>query len=108
MHVLRELRRVHKPGAPVIMVLGDSAPYGVYVDTPALIGRLALDCGFTRYECLTLRERGIDGRLTVAAIKFRCWKRFYSLGRSPVTLKATTRGAQATKGCLKFPTHMGE
>ena len=57
-HVLRELRRVHKPGAPVIMVLGDSAPYGVYVDTPALIGRLALDCGFTRYECLTLRERG--------------------------------------------------
>ena len=57
-HVLRELRRVHKPGAPVIMVLGDSAPYGVYVDTPTLMGRLALDCGFTRYECLTLRERG--------------------------------------------------
>ena len=57
-HVLRELRRVHKPGAPVIMVLGDSAPYGVYVDTPNLMGRLALDCGFTRYECLELRERG--------------------------------------------------
>jgi len=40
------------------MVLGDSAPYGVYIPTEEYLGRLALAVGFRDYRVQNLRERG--------------------------------------------------
>jgi len=56
--VLQELRRVLIPGARVAWVIGDSALYDVYVDTPALIGLLAEELGFEMLDDHFLRERG--------------------------------------------------
>jgi hypothetical protein len=56
--VLRNLAEVLKPGAPAVWLIGDSAPYGVYVDTPAIIGRLAAEHGLTVEEDMLLRHRG--------------------------------------------------
>jgi hypothetical protein len=46
-------------GAPVAMVIGDSAPYGVYVDTPGLIGDLLQAIGFERVSDEPIRQRGL-------------------------------------------------
>ena len=56
--VLQELRRVLAPGARAAWVIGDSALYGIYVDTPALIGTMASELGFELIEDRFLRERG--------------------------------------------------
>lgn len=56
--VFQGLRVLHKKDSRVIMILGDSAPYGVYVDTSALLGRIALDTGFVSCNTVTLRTRG--------------------------------------------------
>ncbi|HET9895296.1 MAG TPA: hypothetical protein VFQ44_10215 [Streptosporangiaceae bacterium] len=46
------------PGAPAVWLIGDSAPYGVYIDTPAIIAKLAAEQGFTVEEDMLLRHRG--------------------------------------------------
>lgn len=46
-------------GAPVAMVIGDSAPYGVYVDTPRLIGDQLQAIGFERVSDEPIRQRGL-------------------------------------------------
>jgi hypothetical protein len=56
--VVGQLSRVLAPGAPCIMLVGDSAPYGVYIDTPMLIGLLAQHAGFTVESDQVLRVRG--------------------------------------------------
>jgi hypothetical protein len=56
--VLHELRRVLAPGARAAWVIGDSALYDVYVDTPALVGLMADELGFELLEDRYLRERG--------------------------------------------------
>lgn len=59
--MLRVIKQVYyalKPGAPFILVLGDSAPYGVYIPTEEYLGRLALAIGFRRYHVQPLRQRG--------------------------------------------------
>jgi hypothetical protein len=45
-------------GATALWLVGDSAPYDVFVDTPALIGRLASEIGFENKEDVLLRTRG--------------------------------------------------
>jgi len=55
---ITQVYRVLKPGAPFVMVLGDSAPYGVYIPTEEYLGRLALAVGFSGYRVQKLRERG--------------------------------------------------
>ncbi|MBB6015963.1 hypothetical protein ACFP9V_11570 [Deinococcus radiopugnans] len=45
-------------GGKVALVIGDSAPYGVYVDTPKLIAMLASQYGFRLNNDQTLRLRG--------------------------------------------------
>ena len=45
-------------GGILAWVVGDSAPYGVYVDTPALISRMAEETGFTPLQTIPLRQRG--------------------------------------------------
>jgi len=44
--------------SPVLWVVGDSAPYGVYLDTPKLLTVLAQDLGFEAIEDTKIRTRG--------------------------------------------------
>ena len=55
--VFQELRRVTKKDCKVCFVVGDSAPYGVYVPVDRWLGELALYAGFNSYEFEKLRDR---------------------------------------------------
>ena len=55
--VFHELRRVTRPGGTVCFVIGDSAPYGVYVPVDKWLGKLALAAGFKSYNFEKLRDR---------------------------------------------------
>lgn len=56
--VLREAHRVLKPGASFLLILGDSAPYGVYIPIDIYLGEMGKAVGFSRYTVEELRERG--------------------------------------------------
>jgi DNA modification methylase len=55
---LIETARVLKAGGIYLLVLGDSAPYGVYIPTDEYLGRLACAVGFEEYRIEELRKRG--------------------------------------------------
>ncbi|MFH0736525.1 MAG: DNA methyltransferase [bacterium] len=57
-NVLIELRRILKPIGKAYLILGDSAPYGIYIPTTEIIGEIAINCGFTSFEIFKLRSRG--------------------------------------------------
>lgn len=57
--VLLEMRRVLKQGSKAYLVLGDSAPYGVFIDTTRLLGQIALNAGFNNFKIVKIRDRGI-------------------------------------------------
>ena len=59
--MLQVIIQVHAsliPGGVFILVLGDSAPYGVHVATDELVARLAIDAGFRDYSIELIRTRG--------------------------------------------------
>ena len=56
--VIQGVYGVLKSGRPFILVLGDSAPYGVHVRTDELIGELALAVGFSNFDIQVIRTRG--------------------------------------------------
>lgn len=56
--VLCRLHRAMAPDARAAWVVGDSAPYGVWVDTPSLLGLVAEEVGFEVLDDVHLRERG--------------------------------------------------
>ena len=56
--VLLEMRRVLQPASKAYLILGDSAPYGVYVPTTQLLGEIAVSAGFNEYAIYKLRSRG--------------------------------------------------
>ena len=56
--VLEKLAPSLKPGAKCCWVVGDSAPYGVYIDTPKLIEILAEGEGFMALGSERIRQRG--------------------------------------------------
>jgi hypothetical protein len=56
--VLEQLLPRMAPGARAAWVIGDSAPYGVRVDTPGLLGFLAEEIGFEILDDVHLRDRG--------------------------------------------------
>ena len=56
--VIRGAYEVLKAGQPFILVLGDSAPYGVHVRTDEIIGELAVAVGFSHYDLEIIRTRG--------------------------------------------------
>lgn len=56
--VLKEMRRVLKPNAKAFLILGDSAPYGVYIPTTQYLGEIALCVGFKEYRISKIRNRG--------------------------------------------------
>lgn len=55
--VWRALRRICRSGAKVCFVVGDSAPYGVYVPVIPWLGTLALAAGFRSFRFEKTRER---------------------------------------------------
>lgn len=57
--VWQELRRVCRDDAEVCFVIGDSAPYGVYVPVDRWLGELALGSGFSSFTFEKLRDRNI-------------------------------------------------
>lgn len=56
--VLWQLMQVMESGAWSAWVIGDSAPYGVFVDTPSLIAKCAETQGFDSFKTVHLRTRG--------------------------------------------------
>ena len=56
--VLKEIRRVLHSGAKAYLILGDSAPYGSFIPTTRILGRIALNAGFERYKVIKIRSRG--------------------------------------------------
>ena len=56
--VLLEMRRILKEGSKAYLILGDSAPYGVYVPTTQILGNIAQSVGFGEFEIYKIRERG--------------------------------------------------
>jgi DNA modification methylase len=56
--MMRNVHRVLKPNAHFFLVLGDSAPYGVYIPTEEYLGRLGRAIGFRNYTIQALRSRG--------------------------------------------------
>lgn len=57
--VLREMARVLIKGNLFILIIGDSAPYGVYIPTDNILGEMAITSGFSRYYIVKLRDRNI-------------------------------------------------
>lgn len=56
--VLRRVYEALKPAGVFVLVLGDSAPYGVHVPTEIYLGEIAKGIGFNTYEIEILRKRG--------------------------------------------------
>ncbi|MBI3395021.1 MAG: DNA modification methylase, partial [Spirochaetia bacterium] len=57
--VWQELRRMCRGGSSVCFVIGDSAPYGVYVPAPSLLSELAEAAGFSAPRFEKIRDRNI-------------------------------------------------
>lgn len=57
--VWMNLRQVVRDGGIAHFVIGDSAPYGVYVPVDTFLGDLAVSVGFSEYEFVELRRRNI-------------------------------------------------
>lgn len=53
------LRRTCAPGSRVCFVIGDSAPYGVYVSAVEWLGELALAAGFKSWRFERTRDRNV-------------------------------------------------
>lgn len=58
-NVWHALRRVCQTSSNVCFVIGDSAPYGVYVSVIPWLGKLALAAGFESYRFEKTRERNV-------------------------------------------------
>jgi len=58
-YVFKALRSICKRGAKLCFVIGDSAPYGVYLAVDSWLGELALSAGFKSYSFEKLRDRNI-------------------------------------------------
>ena len=58
LQVLKGAWEVLKPGGHFVLVLGDSAPYGVHIPTEEIVGRLAVSAGFSSYHVEQIRTRG--------------------------------------------------
>ncbi|MGB7709318.1 MAG: DNA methyltransferase [Microcoleus sp.] len=57
--VFKALRRVAASDAKICFVIGDSAPYGVYVPVEQWLGKLAISAGFNSWYFEHIRERNI-------------------------------------------------
>ncbi len=58
LQVVKQVYRSLKAHTDFVLVLGDSAPYGVHVPTEIYLGELAKGVGFSEYRIEPLRTRG--------------------------------------------------
>ena len=58
LQLLAGARDVLKTGGRFVLVLGDSAPYGVHIPTEQIFGKLAIAIGFSSYDIQQIRTRG--------------------------------------------------
>lgn len=59
LNVWKALRRVCKPGSALCIVIGDSAPYGVYVPVHEWLAVMALSVGFNETRFEKTRDRNV-------------------------------------------------
>ena len=52
------MKKTLPAGAPVVWVVGDSAPYGIHFDTPGLLSELGESLGFAVVGEQQIRSRG--------------------------------------------------
>jgi hypothetical protein len=60
--VLAHLATALPPKAPVALVVGDSAPYGIFIDTPGILLAVGAEVGLTPVGTRVLRTRGTKWR----------------------------------------------
>ena len=60
--VWRALRAQTRTGATVCFIIGDSAPYGVYVPVDKWLGELAISAGFLSHRFERIRDRNVKWR----------------------------------------------
>ena len=56
--VLIEMHRVLEKDSKAYLILGDSAPYGIYIPTTQFLGEIAQSAGFGDFRIYKIRERG--------------------------------------------------
>lgn len=57
--IFHRLRPLCKDGSRLCFVIGDSAPYGVYVPAEKWLGKLAIHAGFKSYAFEKIRDRNV-------------------------------------------------
>ncbi|MDR2947930.1 MAG: methyltransferase [Prevotella sp.] len=57
-NVLKEIKRVLQQNSKAYLILGDSAPYGVYVPTTEILGEISKSVGFDNFDIYKIRSRG--------------------------------------------------
>lgn len=57
--VFKSLRAICRPGCFLCFVIGDSAPYGVYLDVDRWLGDLAVAVGFKSFSFEKIRDRNV-------------------------------------------------
>lgn len=76
--IWQNLRRVCKKDSLVCFVIGDSAPYGVYVPVDEWLGKIAVRAGFKEYWFEKTRDRNVkwkNRKHTVPLKEGRLWVR---------------------------------
>jgi DNA modification methylase len=74
--VFHSLRRVTNDNCKMCFVVGDSAPYGIYVPVDKWLGKLAVSAGFNDYSFEKLRDRNVkwkNRKHTVPLHEGRLW-----------------------------------
>ncbi len=74
--VFHSLRRVTSDNCKMCFVIGDSAPYGIYVPVDRWLGELAVSAGFSDYSFEKLRDRNVkwkNRKHTVPLHEGRLW-----------------------------------
>lgn len=57
--VFQSLRQICRSGSELCFVVGDSAPYGIYLSVDEWLGQLALASGFLGYKFEKIRDRNV-------------------------------------------------
>lgn len=56
--VLLEIRRILTCEGKAFLILGDSAPYGIFIPTTKMLGKIAINAGFESFKIHKIRVRG--------------------------------------------------
>lgn len=84
--VFHALHRVTTPDCKICFVVGDSAPYGIYVPVEKLLGQLAIAAGFELWSFEKIRERNIkwkNRKHNVPLQEGRLWIEEKDMAQSP-------------------------